>query len=164
MNRIALPLFAALLVTQCGPEAPPGPVSLVPANYTSTFVEVRRCRSTIDHASFAAGDNVRNIRVWVSRDASQAYINNAATLPPGAVVIKEEYGGSCNSADLLAWTVMRKEPGFDPPRGDWRWQRVRAPTRAVLEDGRVQRCISCHDTTACRARDWQCTERQMGDP
>lgn len=161
----SLPACLSLaLLAQCGPEAPSGPASLVPSNYATSYVEVRRCRSTVEHQPNPSGDVVRNIRVWVSPGAAQAYINNAATLPAGAVVIKEEYGASCNRADLLAWTVMRKEAGYDPPRGDWHWQRVRASTNAVLEDGRVQRCISCHDTAACRARDWQCTERQMGDP
>lgn len=161
MRALSLSVFAAA-VASCGPE-PTTPTSLVPSDYATRFVEVRRCRSTVEHQPNPSGDVVRNIRVWINPESAQAYINNAATLPAGTVVVKEEYGGSCNAADLLAWTVMRKEAGFDPPRGDWHWQRVRARA-GVAEDGRVTRCISCHDTTACRARDWQCTERQMGDP
>lgn len=162
--RRALPLtILAFALSTCGPEVG-GPQSLVPSDYATTFTEVRRCRSTVEHQPNPAGDVIRNIRVWINASSAAAYVANAATLPPGTVVIKEEYGGSCSSADLLAWTVMRKEAGYDPSHGDWHWQRVRAPTRAVLEDGRVTRCISCHDTAACRARDWQCTERAMGDP
>jgi hypothetical protein len=160
----ALFVVTLLALGSCGPEGVSGPSSLVPADYATRFVEVRRCRNTVEHQPNPSGDVIRNIRVWINPEAAQAYINNARTLPAGTVVVKEEYGGSCNRADLLAWTVMRKEAGFDPPRGDWHWQRVRSGNGAVLEDGRVQRCISCHDTAACRARDWQCTERQMGDP
>lgn len=160
------PLLFVLLgaLVSCGPEGIMGPTSLVPPDYSARFTEVRRCRATIEHQPNPAGDVVRNIRVWINAESARAYIDNAATLPAGTVVIKEEYGGSCNNADLLAWTVMRKEAGFDPAHGDWHWQRVRASNGRVLEDGRVDRCIRCHDTTACRARDWQCTERQMGDP
>lgn len=162
--RLHLPGLSLLVLVSCGPADPAGPSALVPTDYRSRYIEVRRCRGTIEHQPNPAGDVIRNIRVWVSPEGAQAYINNAATLPAGTVVVKEEFGGSCNEADLLAWTVMRKEAGFDPPNGDWHWQRVRSPARTVLEDGRVSRCIRCHDTTACRARDWQCTDRQAGDP
>ncbi|MEZ4390802.1 MAG: cytochrome P460 family protein [Polyangiales bacterium] len=161
--RAQILLVAAFAAVSCGTDPPAGPTSLVPSDYATRFVEVRRCRGTVEHQPNPSGDVVRNIRVWINPESAQAYINNAATLPAGTVVVKEEFGGSCNAADLLAWTVMRKEPGFDPPRGDWHWQRVRAGA-GVSEDGRVNRCISCHDTAACRARDWQCTERQAGDP
>jgi hypothetical protein len=55
--------------------------------------------------------------------------------------------------------VAAGEPaGYDPTHGDWHWQRVRASDRSVLEDGRVARCITCHETADCTARDWQCTQ------
>ena len=150
-----LPLGLSLL--SCGPDETAPPVSLVPANYGATFVEVRGCRMTVEHTATTPGLTVSHIRVLTSPEAAAPYRANAARLPVGALVIKEEYAdASCSR--LRAWTVMRKEPaGYDAAHNDWRWQRVRAADRAVLVDGRVESCISCHNTPACTARDWQCT-------
>lgn len=148
--------FPALLLS-CGPEDPPAPTSLVPADYASTFVEVRGCRMTSEHTATTPGLVVSHIRVLTNPEAATPYRTHAPQLPVGTLVIKEEYADpSCSR--LRAWTVMRKEaPGYDPMRNNWRWQRVRASDRAVLVDGRVESCASCHAAAACRARDWQCT-------
>ena len=142
----------------CGPESPTGPVSLVPSDYARRFSEVRNCRGTTDHAA-AGTAPVTNIRVMVSPEAAAAYRMNAATLPAGTLVIKEESDDpSCGH--VTAFTVMRKEPGYDSAHGDWHWQRVRASDRAVLEDGRLPRCFNsgCHGAAACTRRDWMCTD------
>lgn len=149
-----------LLAVACGPEPTPTPTptSLVPTDYDGRFTEVRNCRNTIEHTMTVGNASVSNIRVVTNPEAASAYRMNAATLPVGTLVIKEEFSdASCSR--LISWTVMRKEPtGYDPTHGDWRWQRVRASDRAVLEDGRVTRCINCHNRPACTQRDWQCTE------
>jgi hypothetical protein len=152
---LLLPLCATLL--SCGPDEPAAPTSLVPSGYATTFVEVRGCRMTSEHTATTPGLVVSHIRVLTNPEAAAPYRANAARLPVGSLVVKEEYADpSCSR--LRAWTVMRKEPaGYDPPHNDWRWQRVRAVDQAVLVDGRVSSCISCHDTPACTARDWQCT-------
>lgn len=158
MNRARPFLFALpLALLSCGPDESPPPASLVPAGYDATFVEVRGCRMTTEHTATTPGLVVSHIRVLASPEAAAPYRANAAALPVGSLIVKEEYAeASCSR--LRAWTVMRKEPaGYDAAHGDWRWQRVRASDRAVLVDGRVPSCISCHDTPACRARDWQCT-------
>lgn len=152
--------FLSLLTVACGPESnpTPSPTSLVPTDYDGRFTEVRNCRNTIEHTMTVGSSSVSNIRVVINPEAASAYRMNAATLPVGTLVIKEEFSdASCSR--LISWTVMRKEPaGYDPTHGDWRWQRVRASDRSVLEDGRVTRCINCHNRPACTQRDWQCTE------
>jgi hypothetical protein len=152
-----------LLVPACS-DPPDTPTSLVPAGYTTRFVQVRGCRNTIEHlASATSGAATSHIRVVINPEAAAAYRAGAATLPVGTLVIKEEFDDpDCRT--VTGFTVMRKEPaGYDPAHGDWRWQRVRARDSAVLEDGTVQRCWSCHNRPACTARDWQCTEAQPGD-
>lgn len=163
-------LGVALSVGSCGPgESPPAVTALVPTRYDQ-FVEVRGCRPTIEHlAGMTSGAPTTHVRVLSSPESASAYQANAMTLPAGTVVIKEEFNDdSC--ATVTAWTVMRKEHGYDPSHGDWHYQRVRADYReradgsleravgAVLEDGRVSRCISCHERPACLARDYMCTE------
>jgi hypothetical protein len=151
---------AALGVLACSPPAPtPSPTALVPADYARTYVEVRNCRNTIDHATAVDGQNPSAIRVLVGPEAAEAYRNNR-TLPVGAVVVKEEADVAPGCGVVYALTVMRKEPGYDPAHGDWHWQRLRARDRSILEDGRVARCYnaSCHGASACVRRDWQCTD------
>lgn len=161
MTRAA-PLVALALLglsSGCGPDDP-AVASLVPPDYLARFPEVRGCRMTFEHiSSYGAGTgSISNIRVVASPEAVSAYRVAGRTLPVGAVVIKEEYADPTCST-VIGWTVMRKEPaGYDTAHGDWRWQRVRASDRQVLEDGRVARCISCHSAADCTARDWQCTQ------
>lgn len=162
MARVATTflLSLSLLSAGCGPEETPPPTSLVPSDYASRFPEVRGCRMTFEHiSSYGPGTpSISNIRVVTSPEAMANYRVEGRTLPVGSVVIKEEYADPTCST-IIGWTVMRKEPaGYDTAHGDWHWQRVRASDRQVLEDGRVTRCISCHNTPACTSRDWQCTQ------
>lgn len=161
MHRVVAGVALSLVVlVGCGPDPAPAPTSLVPSDYARRFPEVRGCRNTIEHAStYGPGTpSISNIRVVASPEAMPNYRVEGRTLPVGSLVIKEEYGdNSCST--VIGWTVMRKEPaGYDPAHGDWHWQRVRASDRAVLEDGRVTRCTSCHERAECTSRDWMCTE------
>jgi len=145
----------------CGPDETPPAASLIPADYARTFPEVRGCRMTFEHiSSYGAGaPSISNIRVVIDPGGVDRYRVAGQTLPVGTVVVKEEYADPTCST-VIGWTVMRKETaGYDPTHGDWRWQRVRASDRAVLEDGRVTRCINCHNTPDCTSRDWQCTQQ-----
>lgn len=162
MNRVALLLSLGLaaLSGACGPDETPPATSMIPADYASRFPQVRGCRMTFEHiSSYGAGTpSISNIRVVLSPAAMANYRVTGQTLPVGSIVIKEEYADpSCST--IIGWTVMRKEPaGYDAAHGDWHWQRVRASDRQVLEDGRVDRCISCHNTPDCTSRDWMCTQ------
>ena len=162
MARLATAFTITLLALSygCGPDDQPAVTSLVPADYAARFPEVRGCRMTFEHiSSYGSGTpSISNIRVVLDPAAMANYRVVGRTLPVGAVVIKEEYADPTCST-IIGWTVMRKEPaGYDPTHGDWHWQRVRASDRSVLEDGRVARCITCHETADCTARDWQCTQ------
>lgn len=157
--RASFALIAAALLGGCSDPPAPAPTSFVPSDYARRFTEVRGCRVTQEHVGEGVdGGVVSNIRVWVNPESAAAYLANAATLPAGTLVIKEQFrDASCSR--LSSWTVMRKEPGFDPAHGDWHWQRVRSSDNGVVEDGRVARCFSaCHSEAHCVRRDWMCTE------
>ena len=166
MKRVAVPLAITLLCISagCGPADPPPATSIVPANYSATYPEVRGCRTTTEHISdYGAGQPaITNIRVVLDPAAMANYRVAGQTLPAGTFVLKEEYGDPTCST-IVGWTVMHKEPGYDPAHGDWHWQRVRASDHAVLEDGHVTRCINCHNTPACTTRDWMCTQDASGN-
>ena len=118
--------LSALALSGCpSPEAEP----VFPADYESSYVEVRDCRRSPEH-------ELAYIRVLASPDAAPVYTSRVGDFPEGAVILKEEHA-SAACDDRIGWTAMRREGG------DWRWQEV-APDRVVIEDGAVERCASCH--------------------
>jgi len=134
---------------------------IFPADYRSTFVEVRDCRLGIEH-------NSRMIRVLANPIAAEPYRQLQNPLPVGSIVIKEEFDGAdcSNDADLVSWSVMRKEAaGFDPEDGDWHWQWLDAPSKHVRCDDKLCpgfTCVSagCHRLPECLARDYMCTQEE----
>jgi hypothetical protein len=132
------------------PEPPPplGP-SLLPADYKQRFVEVRNCRSSVEHLPY--------IVIKTEPAVVAGYNQGPYPLPIGTLVVKEEFSDrACQS--LTGWTLMLKQgPGYDDRFGDWKWQRLDA-TGKVIEDGKVSRCGSCHARVECRARDFVCAD------
>ncbi|UJR85687.1 hypothetical protein [Sandaracinus amylolyticus] len=127
MRRSPLALVALLFVGCPEPE-PVAPV--FPADYASTFLEVRDCRRSPEH-------ELAFIRVLASPDAAGVYTSRTGSFPVGAVIVKEEHASEgCD--DPIGWTAMRREDG-----DAWRWQEV-APDRVVIEDGAIARCAGCH--------------------
>ena len=144
-------LMFVLLSAGCPPTGVGDGEPIFPANYRSTFIEVRDCRFSVEHAA--------TIRVWVNSIGADAYLADENPLPVGTVVVKEEFeGGDCsNDAELTSWSVMRKETaGFDKQARDWRFQEVAAPSRTVTINGKST-CIECHTDPGCLARDLMCT-------
>lgn len=123
---------------------------IYPADYRTSFTQVRDCRFSIEH------DGV-NIRVWANDIALAAYLAEADELPVGSVIIKEEFaGGTCDSDDdLTLISAMRKEdPGFDSEDRDWHFQEVTPSDRRVVNNSKTD-CTECHRT--CEDRDYMCT-------
>jgi hypothetical protein len=131
---------------------------IFPANYRDSFIEVRDCRLGIEHGGVM-------IRVLANSIAAEPYRKLQNPLPVGSIVVKEEYdihAADCSDAAKIAtWSAMAKQSqGFDPDDGDWKWQRVLAPSRHVscndkLCPGFV--CITCHKVQECKVRDYMCT-------
>lgn len=119
----------------CPADDDPAAEPLFPADYTATFREVRPCRRSGDH-------DLAYVKIWADPIAFEAYSTRTVPFPEGSIVVKEEYANDA-CTELDGWTVMRREAGFDPAHGDWHWQRVEVGRR-VSEDGRLERCQSCH--------------------
>jgi len=88
------------------------------------------------------------LSTYVNAEASDAFETDAPAMPPGAIVVKENY-----SADrvLQAITVMYKVEGFNPEAGDWFWARF-LPDGSVDGGGTLAgtpaACIECHSEAA----------------
>ena len=149
-----LPIGVTFLAYGCPGTTPPpdGADELIfPESYRENFTVVRDCRNSIEHGA--------TVRVWVNDVGAAGYLADAATLPEGTIVIKEEFAaaGCDDDDDLTSWNVMRKEAaGFDLGLNDWRFQEVESPTRRILHDDATT-CRSCHTVAECLARDLMCT-------
>jgi hypothetical protein len=155
------------LVAACGAGSSEGPqggdgggdvaaaVSLLPADYASRFLVVRDCRNSIDH-------DLNRILIKADPTIAPLYLDGPFPLPAGAVIVKEEFSDP-GCTNRVGYTLMHKEaPGTAASYGDWRWQKLDATGRVLLDGvgigGTVTRCASCHAATDCRARDFTCAE------
>lgn len=68
------------------------------------------------------------------------------TLPPGSIVLKENYMGTdpAEPGQLAALTIMYKVEGFNPDANDWFWVKAAGDGSAVDAEGAVAGCIGCH--------------------
>lgn len=138
---VAAVVTAAALACSGGSE-PSGPEPLFPADYASSYVEVRDCRLSIEH-------DLTPIRVLADPQAALVYQSRQGDFAPGAIVLKEEFDASDTtcSGPVQRWTVMVRHPsGASPETLDWQWQEVLAQGRRV-ENENEARCITCH--TGC---------------
>ena len=84
------------------------------------------------------------LTTYVNASALTAITGKKGAMPPGAVVVKENY---TPQRRLAAVTVMWKVEGYNPSAGDWFWAKY-APGGKVLKEGKVAGCINCHAKAA----------------
>jgi hypothetical protein len=154
---LALALGAAVLAS-CSSDGSgdSGPAPLFPADYASTFTEVRNCRSSTEH-------EFSRVRVLADPDAVGPYLGRDADFPLGSIVLKEEYdfGDTACAGDVIRWTLMaRLAAGSSPDTLDWRWQDVEPSRRVKTQD--EPRCIGCHTTCGVPPEGYQGTCTVVG--
>lgn len=139
------------LIVACrddGSSVPSEP--LFPADYASSYVEVRDCRLSGDH-------EFNHVRVLADPGALASYRDRSSPFPVGSILMKEEYDDDACTM-LVGFTAMQREPaGYDTAGGDWHWQKLDA-RRGVTQDGVVRRCRSCHEGCGVPPDgfDWTC--------
>jgi len=90
------------------------------------------------------------LTTYVNAAAHEAIVKTEGKMPPGAIIIKENYLPDKNIASI---TVMYKIEGFDPDAFDWFWVRFAPSGKVMTEEkdgktvtlaGKVASCIECH--------------------
>ena len=156
LSLLGAALLGALL-TSCSDDdttGPPPEEPLFPADYLTSFTEVRDIRLSNNHDGSAA--NVNAVRVHCSPEAADEYTNEIYPLPLGSIVVKTEYADLTGSV-IRGYTVMMKGPaGTAPASRDWIWQEVDADRR-VLQTGQLSTCIQCHTTNSDCTEELFCT-------
>jgi len=93
-------------------------------------------------------------------DVALASIKEMKEMPDGACIINEEYAAD---KKLKALTVMYKVKGYNPETGDWFWVKYDSLNGYVLESGRVDSCIACHNARKDNDYLFSKEERKMGN-
>ena len=108
-----------------------------PEDYAATYREVRNCRFSLEH-------DLMHVRVLASPEAFTPYSGRVEAFPPGAVVLKEEYGmddTDC-TGPIVTTTVMQKlDLGSMVTDLVWTWQEV-TPAHHALPT--TPKCVQCH--------------------
>ncbi len=76
-------------------------------------------------------------------DAALKSIKKPEGMADGSIIVSENY-----TADkkLDSCTVMYKIKGYNPEAGDWFWAKYAANSGYVLESGKADACIACHNS------------------
>ncbi len=103
------------------------------------------------------------LTTYLNDVALQALSSGASSMPPGAIIVKENY---MPDRTLAAITTMFKVRGYNPDVNDWFFTKHlpsgeldRAPTGVALE-GRLPGCTNCN--RAMQTNDWVFTG-QLGE-
>ncbi len=83
-------------------------------------------------------------------DNIRAALDGGGDIPDRGIIIKENYN---EAKELQALTVMYKVQEYDPQRDDWFWGYYRADG-SIINEGKIDSCISCHDLAMNRPYIW----------
>lgn len=85
------------------------------------------------------------LTTYVNAVGHDAVTNRSATMPRGAIIVKENF---TPDKQLAAVTVMYKAPeGYNPEHNDWFWLK-RLADGTVEASGQVAACQGCHQSGA----------------
>lgn len=111
----------------------------LPLGYRTTFAKVNKERFLSKGHAWGRWE----VDVYANEIAQKALASRAREVPAGAVVVQEHF----EKTDKAAGPVMvmeKKEKGYAPEHGDWRWATVGSQGQLV-KDGVVDACAGCHD-------------------
>ncbi len=157
IHRAIAALLAANLVSCGGDDSsspPPPPEDPVfPADYLTTYTEVRNLRPSNFHDG--SQPNTQAIRVHCNPASADEYANAIYPLPEGTVLVKTQYADPAGTVVVGFTAMLKRAPGGAPGLGDWFWQESNA-SRTVITSSE-QECFDCHSSNSDCTADLTCT-------
>ena len=85
------------------------------------------------------------IVVRVNPEATEEFKVVDKPLPVGTTIVKEKHTDVLAKGPLAEYGAMiKREPGYDPGRGDWEYLYVVQKSEKKVTRGRLELCIECH--------------------
>ena len=114
----------------------------LPAGYRTTFSRLNKSRMvSVGHAA-----GRWEVDLYANEAAAKAIASRAKDVPVGAIVVEEHFERAEGRPAGPVMVMEKKEKGFSPEHGDWRWV-VIGSSGALVKDGVVESCASCHDAS-----------------
>jgi hypothetical protein len=83
------------------------------------------------------------ISVYVNDIGRHAMLNEKLPhFPQGSVIVKEKLPAQDSSSPELLTVMVKREPGYDPEKGDWEYMTVEGDGTTVR--GKLEKCQACH--------------------
>ncbi len=157
-------LLSALLpvAAACGAQKPPGPVGVstaapaasasprdaglvapdagIPVGFESSFAKMNLARFVSNGHAAGRWD----VDVYANEAAKAPFLAERGEVPAGAKLIKvhRERAGAGGRGPVMM--MEKREKGYDPEHGDWRYVVVTA-SGELVKDGPIEGCSGCHD-------------------
>jgi hypothetical protein len=112
----------------------------IPADYETSFAKLTATR--IVSSGHATGR--WDIDVLASALAKEPLATGHGEVPAGAKVIAVHYERAGGGGRGPLMMMEKREKGYDPDHGDWRYVVV-ASSGEVVKDGPIEACAGCHD-------------------
>lgn len=159
-------LASAIVLVFAGPAAAQDDPPLLEPDGQAILDHILRVDPYVDWGSWESDDiNSDDYSGYLPSDAPHGvavriYVNDiallavadpafAGELPPGSIIVKENYTPTQTSpAELTALTVMVKLDDFYPRGGDWFWLKAAPDGSTVDAEGAVSGCLDCHQESA----------------
>ncbi len=111
----------------------------IPSDFRTSFTKANRAR-------FMSRGHLEDrfaVDVYVNAAAARVWRSDTSAILPGAMLVKEQFDPSPADRPAGILAMEKREPGYDPENGDWRWIVVGAKGD-VVKDGKIEQCSSCH--------------------
>ena len=64
--------------------------------------------------------------------------------PIGSMIVKEKLGSADSTTAEMLTAMIKREPGYNPPGGDWEYLVLDGAATKIIEQGKLTRCSGCH--------------------
>jgi hypothetical protein len=102
-----------------------------------------------------------SVHVYVSPTGEEILKSGKGTYPVGTLIVKEKFPSPLEHPRLqredsattkaepklqteLFTAMLKRDPGYDPERGDWEYLVISGNAQQVLARGKLDSCIQCH--------------------
>lgn len=112
----------------------------LPGSYKTTFTKANKSRLV----SKGHTSERWEIDVYLNEPAQKALASRAREAEVGAIAVVEHFERKEGGAQGPVMVMEKKEKGFAPEHGDWRYAIVGSRGQLV-GDGSIEQCWGCHD-------------------